>query len=445
MLNMLDMLTMIEQRKKTVNSEEEIIKSKIEGLDLKSIFLAKKFRRSQSYSTKHGYGIAIDRFTEFCRLHYNLNLEQLIQAIKTEKLDPLNVLDDYYTFLTEYKRPKGKTGFAAGSMRTYITIAKEFFFSQGIKLYNEEVKQRLRLPQQDDRYEEGLTKETINRVIRASSLKLATVILLACSSGMRLGEIVQLKLSDINFDTNPITITIRKETTKTRQRRTTHSSTEATSSLKDYLASNFGWKEDDKKDRFLYILTHEEKIEKHKADLADPKTDKRRIHLLHRYIDKLQEEIRTLSPEERYARAVTFAKATLEESIRSVIKDIPDLGIRVNDRYQIHFHAFRAWFKTQVTDAHQSDYAEALMGHKSLKMTYYRQNHEKREKVYRNVEPFLTISGTEKMEKNLEQLQDSETELREELRDTKREYREEFRVLKEMILEIQNGYRNQPK
>ena len=30
-----------------------------------------------------------------------------------------------------------------------------------------------------------------------------------------------------------------------------------------------------------------------------------------------------------------------------------------------HFHSFRAWFKTQVTDAHKSDFDKALMGHKS--------------------------------------------------------------------------------
>ena len=433
------------EQQKTVKSEEEMIKSKIEGLGLKSIFLARKFRRSQSYATKHGYGNAIDKFIEFSRVHYNLNLEQLVQAIKTKKLDPLDALDDFYTFLTEVKRPNGKTGLAIGSIKTYTNIVKEFLNSNGIKLYNEEVRQRLRIPPKDDRYEEGLTKEIINRVIRASSLKLATVILLACSSSMRLGEIAQLKLSDIDFETNPTTIRVRKETTKTRQQRFVHISSEALSSLKDYLASTFGWKEGEQKDRFLIVLTHEEKIAKFKNELADPKTDRRRIHLLHRYIAKLEDELKTLSPEERYARAVIFAKASLEESLRSVIKDIPDLGVKVGDRYQIHFHAFRAWFKTQVTDAHQSDYAEALMGHKSLKMKYYRQNHEKREKVYRNVEPFLTISGTEKMEKNLEQLQDSETELREELRDTKREYREEFRVLKEMILDIQNGYRNQSK
>jgi len=55
---MLNMLMITKQRKKTVKSEEELIKSKIEGLDFKSIFLAKKFRRSQSYATKHGYGYA---------------------------------------------------------------------------------------------------------------------------------------------------------------------------------------------------------------------------------------------------------------------------------------------------------------------------------------------------------------------------------------------------
>lgn len=435
----------MKKTKMIVKSEAGMIKPKLEEQDLKAIFLAKKFRRSQSYATKHGYGIAIDRFIEFSRFHYNLNLEQLIQAIKTEKLDPLDVLDDFYTFLSDYKRPSGKTGFAAGSIRTYTTIAKEFLNSNGIKLYNEEVRQRLRLPQKDDRYEEGLTKEIINRVIRASSLKLATAVLIACSSGMRVGEIVQLKLSDINFDSDPTTIRIRKETTKTRQQRFAHISGEATGSLKDDLVKTYGWNQDYKEDRFLFILTHEEKIAKFKAGLADPKTDNRRIHLLKKYINKLEDEIKTLSPEERYARAVTFAKATLEQSLRSVIKDIPDLGVKVGDRYQIHFHAFRAWFKTQVTDAHQSDYAEAMMGHKNLKTIYYRQNHQKREKVYREIEPVLTISDTEKIEKNLEQLQDSEHELRDLIKDMRQEHKEELRTMRNWVLEVVNGFRNQSK
>jgi len=126
-----------------------------------------------------------------------------------------------------------------------------------------------------------------------------------------------------------------------------------------------------------------------------------------------------------------------------VVESIPDLAVKIkdNNRNQIHFHAFRAWFKTQVTDAHQSDFAEALMGHKSLKMTYYRQNHQKREKTYRGIEHVLTISDTEVIEKNLVQIQDSEQELRELVKEMRQEHKEEMRTLRNWVTEVISGYK----
>ncbi len=444
MSNMLNIVTMELKKHKTVKSEVETIRTTVQTQDPKEIFLDKKLRRSQSYATKHGYGIAIDRLIDFARFKYNLDLGQLIHAIKEKKLDSLDVLDDFYTFLSKHKKPHStKVGLSKGSIRTYITISKEFLNSNGIRLFNEEVRQRLQLPQKEDVYEEGLTKEIINRIVRASSLKLTTSILLQASSGMRLGEMIQLRLSDVNFDTNPTTIQIRKETTKTRQTRFTHITTEAASSLKDYLSKTFAWNEGTKGDRYIFLQTHDEKITKYKAQLQDPKTDKRRIHLLKRYISELENELKTLSESELYNRGVVSCKNSFEEMLRSIVKTIPDLAIKnkENDRYHIHYHALRAWFKTNVTDAHQSDFAEALMGHKSLKMIYYRQNHQKREKTYRGIEHVLTISDTEVIEKNLAQIQDSEQELRELVKEMRQEHKEEMRTLRNWVTEVISGYK----
>lgn len=435
--NMVDM-----EKSQTAKSEIETIGIDTKNIGLKEQFLAKKFRRSQSYDTKHLYGLTIDKLTEFLRTKYNLDLDQIIHAIKAEKLSALDILDNFYTFLTEYRRNSGKIGYPNSSIRTYVTVVKEFLNSNGIRLFNEEVRQRLSLPQKQDVYEEGLSKEIINRVLRVSGLKLATAILIACSGGMRLGEIIQLKLSDVDFDTNPTTIQVRKETTKTHSTRFIHITNEATVSLKDYLAKTFSWKESNKTDRYIFLLLHEEKILKYKAQLQDPNIEKQRPHLLRKYISKLENELQTLSKEELYHRAVITAKASFEEMIRNVIESIPDLAVKIkdNDRNQIHFHAFRAWFKTQVTDAHQSDFAEALMGHKNLKTLYYRQNHEKRQKVYREIEHALTISDTEVIEKNLSQIQDSEKELTELVKEMRQEHKEEIRTLRNWVTQVISGY-----
>ncbi len=438
METMYNIVTMSNIHKKTVKSEAETKTfAHTSNEDLKEQFLAKKFRRSQSFPSKAINGQGMDKLIEFLRVKKNLDLAQMLHSIESEVIEPIDVLDDFYTFLDQYRKKNG-TKLARGSIKLFITIAKEFLNSKGAKVYNEDVRQRLNLPQKDDIYEEGLTKGTIHRIIRASSLKLATVILIACSSSMRLGEILQLRLSDIDFDTEPTTIHIRKETTKTRQSRSTHVTTEASRAIKDYLAKTFGWMEGDKTDRYLFLQTHEEKIEKYKSQLKDPKTNKRRLQLLQRYIIDLEERLKKDSPEERYNHSVTTCKSSFENMLRKVIYSIPDLSVKIkdNNRNQIHFHAFRAWFKTQVTDAHQSDFAEALMGHKNLKTLYYRQNHQKREKTYRSIEPYLTIADTEIIEKNIKQLSENEMDLREQLK----EVMQEMKTVKAFMQTVKSGY-----
>jgi len=52
------------------------------------------------------------------------------------------------------------------------------------------------------------------------------------------------------------------------------------------------------------------------------------------------------------------------------------------------------------------------MGHKSLKLLYYRQNDKVRSKTYLNVEHSITISDTEKIDKNYSDMQNDNSELR---------------------------------
>lgn len=379
-------------------------------------FLQKKFRLSRSYSTKESYDTGLRKFIKFVDQKYNSTLDILVLQIKeTHEIDPIQVLDDYYSYLSSYKiEGSSKTGYSRTTIKHYITVAKEFLNNEGCKIYNEDVKQRFRLPRINAVYEKGLTKQIINRLIQLANPKLATVILIACSSGMRISEITQLKLSDINFETNPTTITIRSETTKTRQTRITCLTSEATLALKDYLKQYLGWQENDKVDQYIFLNTHEEKIYNIECKLAENShqnalfrgQDKKRIKYL-------RNQCETLDKEELYSKSVKTARNSLENQLRKIIDSIPELKMKnENGRNSIHFHAFRSWFKTQVTDSHQSDFAEALMGHTSLKLVYYRQNDETRAKIYREIEPALTISDTEKIEKSFDLLQEENRDLR---------------------------------
>lgn len=107
---------------------------------------------------------------------------------------------------------------------------------EGCKIYNEDIKQKLRLPGKILVYEKGLTKETINRIIRLANPKLVITILILCSGGMKIGKITQLRLADVDLTQNPVTFTVRAETTKTGETRITHITSEETSASKDHIS-----------------------------------------------------------------------------------------------------------------------------------------------------------------------------------------------------------------
>jgi len=332
------------------------------------IFLDRKFRYSKSFATKRTYKAAIDKFQEFLLAKHNQGLDQTLVQLQTKVIDPLELLDEFFTFLTNHRLRNGRTGHGNSAISLYITTVKEFLNSQNLHIYNEDLKHKFRLPRQKTIFEEGLTKEKIVRVLHNSSPKLQAAILVCISSAMRLGELVQLRISDIDFATNPTTIHLRSETTKTRETRFTHITAEATKSLKDYLRRTYGWSENTKMDSYIFMANN--------RDYSNP---------------------------EEYDKGVRSACTALQQSLLLIVRSIPELYHKnENGRNSIHFHAFRAWFKTQVTNAHESDFAEALMGHKSLKLRYYRDNPDSRLKIYLGVEPALTVSDFSKVENTME-------------------------------------------
>ncbi len=100
------------------------------------------------------------------------------------------------------------------------------------------------------------------------------------------------------------------------------------------------------------------------------------------------------------------AKNSLICRLIRVVDSIPDLAKRHEHglRY-IHFHSFRYFFKTTVTDSVSSDFAESLFGHISLKLTYYKKNKEQRKASYKKAEQYLTISDATIVGETIENMQ----------------------------------------
>jgi len=75
--------------------------------DRVTAFLDRKFRYSKSYATRQTYKLAMNKFGEFLRTRHDIDINQLINACEAKTLDPISILDEFFTFLTQYKLRNG--------------------------------------------------------------------------------------------------------------------------------------------------------------------------------------------------------------------------------------------------------------------------------------------------------------------------------------------------
>ncbi len=198
--------------------------------------------------------------------------------------------------------------------------------------------------------------QEIAKIIEYMPIQGKTLTLVLSSSGMRIGEALQLVEDDLELDSDPTRIKVKREYTKTKKGRVAFISTEATNILKEWL--------DYRKD---YIST-KPGSRKYKTDQNDPRVFPFTI-LNFRHI---------------WARALK--KAGLHE------KDLK------TGRLTIHPHNLRKFFRTYGKWS-TPDVAEALMGHTSgLNAIYARldQAEELLIEGYREAEPHLCILSENK-------------------------------------------------
>lgn len=91
------------------------------------------------------------------------------------------------------------------------------------------------------------TKEELQKLFLHSSLKVRTLVSCLCSTGLRIGELLKVKVGQVNFETKPPRIMIMARETKNRRTRTVFMTDEAVALLKEYLGDNIA-----DKDRYIF-------------------------------------------------------------------------------------------------------------------------------------------------------------------------------------------------
>jgi integrase len=360
---------------------QKLLDQKLKGY-LDSVYIM-----SHSYSTIASYRLSIVNqnktgFRDYLQETYNINELEFAEQTMQEKFDVYATLRDHVVYL-DGKNYKPK------SITTRLAAIKGYLRFLGLKIYTEDCKHIIKMPKIIREPEVALTKELLLRVLRNVPQKVQTVILVLASSGMRIGELVQLRLSDIDFTTTPTTIRLPGKITKTRTARETFITSEATKILKDYLSVLLKWNENQNNSHLENITIFGQNP---LADHNPNENPKQPAHL--------------------------SAEGSLIRQLQYYIKKVPDLnktnpnGIRV-----IHFHALRKFFRTTVGNASGRDFAEALIGHQFYMNTYYQLADEKKREMYLAVEPHLTLSDFETVDKNIKTLTAKNTQLEDKFND----------------------------
>ena len=335
--------------------------------------------QSHSQASVDSYRTAIigskNGFRIFLKDKYNCNEIQLAHRIENEELDVYRVLNEYVIFLD-------KKGIKPKTIRLWFTVVKGYLTNLQVEVFSEKCKQRVKLPKVRRVKKEALTKEILVKLLRNLDAKLETAVLVAISSGMRVGEIAGLTLEDIEFNHDPVKINIRAETSKSREDRETYLTNEASEALKDYLKRYFSWKEDSTNSQLqgLRIFGRTSKIKMGNVKGRLPKST-----------EQLTEAI------------------LLQKTLARRIAKVPELNrLARNGRKVIHFHAFREYFYTVVSNVSGSNFAHALMGHHEYLDTYYTLSEKQQIKLYQKAMSYLTISDYSKIEQDLEKIQNTQ-------------------------------------
>lgn len=341
-------------------------------------FLDSSYAVSHSSATVNAYRSGVisktNGFREFLKNRYDCDEIQLCVKIQNEEIDVYQVLKNYVIFLD-------KAGLKPNSIKQIFHAVKGYLIHLGVEVYAEKCKQQVKLPKIRRIRKESLTRDILTRVLSVVSFKLRVVFLVGLASGMRIGEIGGLRLSDVDFSCTPTRIIIRAELTKTREERETFLTSEATVALKDYLNRYFDWNED-------------------KQNLNDVIIFGRTS--IGKYIRKNDRNEQRASVD------------LLQNILHMQLKKNPELNkIGKNGRRTIHFHALREYFYTTVSNVSGSNFAHALMGHHEYLDTYYTLPEKDKAKLYKKAEPYLTISDFSKIEDELEKTQEKQKEIEE--------------------------------
>ena len=247
--------------------------------------------------------------------------------------------EDIYSILQEWIVWNNKRGMNTSSIKCYFNSIRSYLWYRGIKLDQRDIKQDLMFPQILHEIKLPITKYEISNILSVSNLEFRFQLLALLSSGMRVGELGQIRVSDLDLSHSNIMVRIPSEITKTGRSRVTFFSNQVSNMIRyrfKFSRSNFIFCEDRNRQQSLNLILKRFAAARRKANLL-----------------------------EKY-------------------------GHCKQNRYKVHVHSMRAYFITK-TNKVQFGLGHILAGHDFYMKEYNQYTVDELRCMYKKAEKYLTF------------------------------------------------------
>ena len=318
-----------------------------------------KIRSTKARNTMIAITTVLNNFEKFSEEQFNQ--KDIIADLKVVQEDTLwDTLQQWINYNSE-KNPS--------TIKHWFSVIKKYLHHRGIKLDSDDVRENLDFPRKITEDLHPLQLSEINKLLSASNYKKKVLYMCQISSGMRIGELVQIRKKNLVFGKKRIMVKIPSSIAKFNKARTTFFSIEAQKLLMPILRK------------------------KHEDELVFGSND-----------DMRKAEVNEMQTLKR-----TLQKVGLYQKNES------------NGRGTITSHSFRAYFITKLS-RHDPNFAKKLTGQKGYLLQYDRLSDDEKLEMYLKFESDLILDDSIIIKNESEQqksLKNQIDEMKEELEELK--------------------------
>ena len=208
----------------------------------KESYFKRILRKNEKESSVEHAKISLVHFERFCNDVYKKESEKVIDDLKVlAKKDSDNVvdfLDDLMNYLSNLKKMNRKTKERTGeriagiTAKGYFSDIKGYLRHYRIKINNDELRQFVTFPKTRKEREDPIKLEDIQKLVEKADDTRTVFYTLMATSGIRLGELLQLQRHHFDLNQYPARIHIPSSIAKNGHARITFTTKEVSEKLK---------------------------------------------------------------------------------------------------------------------------------------------------------------------------------------------------------------------